>query len=372
MKTFTNLILEVQDRGLCHHCGGCVSFCTAINYGALEMGEDGRPRYSDKDKCIECGICYSLCPEIAELDEELKSLVAWSAPMGRILGTVVARTTDQEVLARATDGGVVTALLLRLFDRGHIDAAIVSKRLAPFKRLPSLALTRGEIIEAAGFHFDTLAGMQLFSDVYSTYSPSITRLRDVVKMPHSRVAFVGTPCQINTLRRMEVMGVVPSDAIKFHFGLFCSGNFQFGQDERRELEKIGNFNWKDVRKVNVKEDLMVHLQNKKVRHIPLEQLSFMKRYACQFCDDYAAEYADLSFGGIGAPEGWTTVIVRSPLGRAIMADATGTNIERFSYKENPSLAAEALAKVMEWSAKKKQTAAARHQELEKSVLEGQG
>ncbi|MDP1761664.1 MAG: 4Fe-4S dicluster domain-containing protein, partial [Deltaproteobacteria bacterium] len=73
MKTFSHLIQEVQDKGLCHHCGGCVAFCTAINYGALELGEDGRPRYRDKEKCIECGICYSICPEIRELDEETKT-----------------------------------------------------------------------------------------------------------------------------------------------------------------------------------------------------------------------------------------------------------------------------------------------------------
>jgi hypothetical protein len=39
MKTFFNLIQEVQKPGLCHHCGGCVTFCTAINDGALETGE---------------------------------------------------------------------------------------------------------------------------------------------------------------------------------------------------------------------------------------------------------------------------------------------------------------------------------------------
>lgn len=34
MKTFFNLIQEVQKPGLCHRCGGCVTFCTTINYGA--------------------------------------------------------------------------------------------------------------------------------------------------------------------------------------------------------------------------------------------------------------------------------------------------------------------------------------------------
>jgi coenzyme F420 hydrogenase subunit beta len=121
MKTFIHLIQEVQEKGLCHHCGGCVAFCTAINYGALELGEDGRPRYRDKEKCIECGICYSICPEIRELDEETKNLVAWRPPLGCILGTTVARAIDPEVRSRGTDGGVVTALLLHLFERGHIE-----------------------------------------------------------------------------------------------------------------------------------------------------------------------------------------------------------------------------------------------------------
>src|SRR5512135_213631 len=93
----------------------------------------------------------------------------------------------------------------------------------------------------------------------------------------------------------------------------------------------------------------------------------MKRFACQYCDDYAAEFADLSFGGIGAPEGWTTVIARSPLGRAILADARGTDLEQFNFRDDPQLPQRALAKVMEWSEKKKAHAQAMHQELEKSV-----
>ncbi|NTW35052.1 MAG: 4Fe-4S dicluster domain-containing protein, partial [Syntrophobacteraceae bacterium] len=118
MKTFFNLIQEVQERGLCHHCGGCVTFCTAVNYGALELDPDGRPQYRDRDKCIDCGLCYMICPEIHELDDEQKRLVSWSAPMGRILDVAIARASDPRVRERATDGGVVTALLLQLFDLG--------------------------------------------------------------------------------------------------------------------------------------------------------------------------------------------------------------------------------------------------------------
>jgi coenzyme F420 hydrogenase subunit beta len=372
MKTFFHLVQEVQKPGLCHHCGGCVTFCTAINYGALELGEDGRPRYKDLEKCIECGLCYAICPEIHELDEETKRMVSWSAPMGRILGTVVARAQDPAVQARGTDGGVVTALLLHLMDIGRIDGAIVSRRVGEFRRLPWLAITREEILQAAGFHFDTMHGMTHFSKVYSqkfsTFSPSIMELGEVAKKRLNRVAFVGTPCQINALRRMEALGVVPSGTITHHFGLFCTGNFHFGEAERRRLMELGNFRWEEVRKINVKEELLIHLENGELRRLPLEQLEFMKRYACQYCDDYAAEYADLSFGGIGAPEGWTTVIIRSPLGRAVMADARGVELEYAGHQA----ADQALHTVMAWSDKKKERARERHAELERRAVRVKG
>jgi len=367
MKTFFNLIQEVQKPGLCHHCGGCVTFCTAVNYGALELAEDGKPRYKEIEKCIECGLCYSICPEISELDEETRRQVAWSAPMGRILETTIARAAAPEVRAVATDGGVVTALLLHLFDLGRIDGAIVTRQVGPFQRQPWLATSREEIIEAAGFHFDTSPGMSLFSEAYSTYSPSIVELEDVARQHLNRVAFVGTPCQINSLRRMEVLGIVPAGAIKFHLGLFCTGNFHFGPAERQRLEEIGNFEWQEVRKVNVKEELMIHLHNGEIRFIPLDHLNCMKRYACRYCDDYSAEFADLSFGGIGAPEGWTTVMARSPLGRAVLADAREKNLESINLKDHPRAAGLALNKVMTWSEKKKQQAAIMHRVLEKSV-----
>ena len=332
-----------------------MTFCTAINYGALILGEDGKPGYGEIEKCIECGLCHAICPEIDELEEETRRRAAWSEPMGRVMETTVARAQDPAVCERATDGGVVTALLLHLFDRGRIDGAIVARQVGPFQRRPFLAMSREEILESAGFFFDTSHGLHSFSEEYMTYS-SIEEFDPMVKKGLHRVALVGTPCQIKSVRRMQVLGLVPADSIRFCFGLFCAGNFTFGEKERSLLAELGGFDWADVRKVNVKEALMLHLTSGEVKSIALEELEAIRRYACRFCGDYSAEFADVSFGGIGAEEGWTTVVARTPLGRAVLADARGAGaIETFNYEDNPTFASAALAKVQAWAGGKKGT-----------------
>jgi len=356
MKSFHNLIKDVQKPGLCHRCGGCVTFCTAVNYGALELDADGKPRYADEDKCIECGLCYSICPEIDELDAETKQRAGWQPPNGRVIEIGIACAADPDVRQKATDGGLVTALLLHLYNRGRIDGAIVTRPSGPFQREPFLAVSEDDIRGAAGFFFDTSQGMKNFSDFYSTFG-QIKEFDPLMKRNLHRVAFVGTPCQINAVRRMQTLNIIPSDTIKFCLGLFCSGNFAFGPQQQQKIAKIGRFQFEDVRKINIKEDLIVHLNSGEVKTIMLDELEFMKRFACYFCPDYAAELADVSFGGIGADEGWTTFITRTPVGRAIVADARSQQAVMDKHPEGrQKLPARTLKKVNAWSNKKRKAA----------------
>jgi len=271
MKTFFDLIQEVQKPGLCHRCGGCVTFCSAVNYGALDLDPDGKPRYGEIEKCIECGLCYAICPEIDELEAETRERLGWEPPIGRVIETTVARAGDPAVRKNATDGGVVTALLLHLFERGRIDGAIVTRQTGPFQRRPFLATSTEEIKDAAGFFFDTSHGMKSFGDQYLTFS-SIEEFDPMMKKGLKRVALVGTPCQIKSVRRMQALGLVPAETIQFCFGLFCSGNFIFGEEQRRHLAEAGGFAWGEVRKINIKDDLLVHLNNGEVRHVALDGL----------------------------------------------------------------------------------------------------
>lgn len=355
-KTFSNLIQEVQNHGHCTMCGGCVSFCTAVNYGALGLDSEGMPGYSESKKCIECGICYLICPARDQLEDKTRRMVGWCPPMGRALDVSVAHASDDEIWNRGTDGGVVTALLLHLLDTGRIDGAIVTQRYGLFRHRPHLARSRREIIEAAGSYFDTSRGMELFGNRYSTFSPSVQAFKPLVASGLRRIAFVGVPCQIKTLRKMQALGVLPAETVYLTLGLFCSGNFDFSESGRLKLEKLGGFNWDNAKAINLRESLNIELKNGQTVKIALDHLSDMRRTACKYCDDYSAELADISFGGVGAPQAWTTVVMRTPVGRAAFQDALGRSVHEYRIEDNPHFDEMAMQQVLVQSESKKEAA----------------
>jgi coenzyme F420 hydrogenase subunit beta len=360
VKTFHDLEKEVQRYNFCGKCGGCVSFCSASNLGALKVGPDGTPMFADEEKCLKCGICYMICPNTRDLDEELKKKAKWEPPIGPIKDLLSAQTTNPAVGERCTDGGVVTSLLLYLLDKHMIDGALVSKSDGPFHRGPKLAVSEEEIISASGSHYDESFSIAELGSQYSTYSPAMQELKTLRKGLIDRVAMVGTPCQIHTVRKMQVLGIIPSDVIKYCFGLFCMENFSFNDIQLRHLEKQYGFDLAHVSKVNVKEDFFIYLNNGKVIHIPFEEIDTIARPACLVCPDFSAEFSDASFGGLGSPEGYTTVLLRSERGKKAYRGALAAGyIKERRYSSSEKARADLInlqKKVFEFSQRKRERA----------------
>jgi coenzyme F420 hydrogenase subunit beta len=98
-------------------------------------------------------------------------------------------------------------------------------------------------------------------------------------------------------------------------------NFSFDDLELENLGERHGFDVNQIVKVNVKEDFFVYLKDGRVIHIPFEEIDSIARPACLVCPDFSAEYSDVSFGGLGSPEGYTTVLIRSEKGRWIYRGA---------------------------------------------------
>jgi len=352
-QTFFNLIQDVHKHGKCNHCGGCVTFCSAINYGALDIDDHGKPFFKDIYKCNECGLCYAICPQTHELDQEIKENAQWVEPMGPIINFAVTRANDPGIREQGTDGGVVTAILSHLFNTGKIDGAIVSMP-TPHGRVPYLAKTVKEIKDSAGSYFGNAQGMHLFSKEYDTFSPSIKALSELKNSQMDRLVLVGTPCQINAIRKMQALGIVPADTISLCLGLFCSGNYFFQDKLFAELEEKYQFAYTDIKKINVKDTFIFTLNSGEQVCIPIAELKPVRRPACDFCEDFSAEYADISFGGLGAENGWTTSIIRTPKGRSVFEDALENVLTSFRVEDNPQFITHAEEKIHNVSRQKKE------------------
>ena len=316
-KSFEDLIKEVHEKDICGECGGCVSFCTAADIGAIEMTESGPPHYSNEENCLHCGICYLICPETFELRDELNNKYNFKAPIGNWSKIITAQAKDQKIRDNATDGGVVTAILITLLENNLINGALISKRINSFQRIPFFAKTKEDLLEAAGTYYD-LKGPIPELGKYNTFVSTISELKKISDSDYMKIAVVGVPCQIHSIRKMQELNIIPAHIVKYTLGLFCYENFKFDDVVRAKIEERFKFSFTDIEKLNIKEKLIINLKSKeKPLKIEFSELRDIMRHACRVCQNFSNYYADISFGGLGSQNGYTTVMIRTKTGERI-------------------------------------------------------
>jgi len=363
IKSFHDLKQEVIDKGLCGRCGGCASFCSADDMNALAFDRREGPKLIAEENCVKCGICYLICPQIKALDAEVRQKFGWQKPIGIHRQIISACTTEPEVAKVCTDGGVVTSVLRYALQKHFIQGVLVSKKIAPFLRQPFLATKPDELIEAAGTHFDEVQHLGEFGKDYSTYCPTFQEIKKIgQKRPLNRLALVGTPCQIYTIRKMQALKIVPADTIIFTVGLFCMENFSFDSNAMNSLEKKLGVKVSDIAKLNIKDDVIITTNDGQVHHLPFEAVDEIARPACMACPDFANDFADISVGGLGSPDGYTTTIIRTGIGHKIYNGAIHDGLVKelgFSDAEEEKLhRTELVAKITAFTRRKKTRAKA--------------
>ncbi len=351
-KSFEDLIKDVHEPGICGECGGCVSFCSAGDIKAIEMSVSGPPKYYNKDNCLKCGICYLVCPQTHVLDDELNKKFNYKTSIGNWAKITSCQATSDLIRKQASDGGAVTAILTYLLDKNLINGAIVSKKEGPFNRVPFFASTKQELIEAAGSHYDLSQGVVGLEN-YNSFVPTITKLKAVVGSDAMRIAVVGTPCQIMSIRKMQELSILPAHIVKYTLGLFCNLNFSFTAKARETMEEKFGFSFSDVEKLNIKENLIITLKNGKSLYIDFKDIHDFARPACFACRDFSNVYADISFGGLGSQDGYTTSVIRTKTGVKIYNDALKEGYIQEPSKFNTSVKkSEMLAKVISFGKRK--------------------
>jgi coenzyme F420 hydrogenase subunit beta len=325
--SFDDLQQDVIDKGICDMCRGCVSFCSADALHALTI-KDNKPDYLNEEACLKCGICYMICPNTEDLEEALKKKYDFQLPIGRHIDVGSLRTKNPEIRSVCTDGGVVTSFLQHLLDSGFIDGAVISRKVGLWNNQPMIATSFQDLLEGAGSSMAVSSTVEDLSD-FTTYVPTMLAIRSLRASDMTRVAFVGTPCQIKTLRKMQLLRIVPAHIVRLTIGLFCYENFNFTSEGKKSLEKKIKTSLDNVTKINVKENFIVKLNDGNSVNIDLDELGDLVRPECIPCTDFSCYTADISVGGLGSPDGYTTTIIRNQQALSLFEEAmTNEYLER--------------------------------------------
>jgi len=344
--SFKQMMNEVVRYGSCCECGSCVLVCphNVIDY------IDGKPKQVAKataahDFCgisegIGCDVCAQVCPRLGEREHHLAERVfgdpndAYRGAFGVYRRVVAARCTDPEVLARCEDGGVVTGLLAWARRNDVIDGAVVSTidPATPCAPVPRAVTSVEEIIASASSWY--------------TYCANNLALAEAEKLELTRVAFVGVPCQITPVRKMQTVDASYlnngrkkekhierqskflkgfGERVALNIGLLCSEVFTFDGLMRDVIAGDMGIPLTEIKKFNVKGKVLIYKRDGELVEMNLKQAQEYARPECHHCGDFSAELADISCGGVGSMD-WTIVVLRTPRGEEIFDRAAADGV----------------------------------------------
>jgi len=204
----------------------------------------------------------------------------------------------------------VTALLAYALDKKLIDAAVVAGRDSKWIAKPVVVTKSADLVKYAGTKY--------------TPSPTLIGVRSAIdEYAKSKVGMVGTPCQIKAARRIQTSPMGNrrlAQALHLTIGLFCMESY--GYDRLVAYLATKGIDTSTVTKVDIKKgSFIAWSEDKELLHVPLKEIDEYVRTSCKECDDFTAEFADISVGAIGSADGNSTIIARTEKGLQLLKDA---------------------------------------------------
>jgi coenzyme F420 hydrogenase subunit beta len=245
---------------------------------------------------------------------------------GKYKEVMALKAKDAKVTGVAQDGGVVTTMLCYALDQGIIDGALLAgKSDTPWLPQPVVATTKEQIIAAAGTKY--------------TISPNMSAIKSAARENAlDKIAIVGTPCQIYAARKMQLYPFGArhiADKIALTVGIFCTENFSYA-GLKTVIEDHCKVPVASVTKMEIGKGKFSVKGTKDVA-IPIKETHKYEQDGCHVCSDLTAEFADISTGSIGTPDGWSTTFTRTTKGSDLMKKAIAAGL--FEKKEMAEFAA---------------------------------
>lgn len=333
-------LARIVDGGLCHRCGSCVGICPT---GVLACDTEEYPRIKDLSACTDCQLCVKVCPgDSFEADHVSRQLFGVPSnhhdTHGHFVDQCVAHATDPRVREGSTSGGLVTALLLDLLERGEIDGAVTiqSDTVELWRGRPMIARSPEELLSAMKSKY--------------AIAPTNILLEEIRERP-GRYAVVGLPCQIHGIRKAAELDERIRSRVVLTIGLFCHAAIEHeaygvlwgmlgdtAKGARRFISRIGKHPGTPYLELDdgTLYPLYFGGRTKGYRPTSIEMINILYRLytpeRCLTCYDATGEFADIAVGdpwmappeeGVNFYDGWSFALIRSQYAQSIckrMAD----------------------------------------------------
>lgn len=323
---------QVVRSGLCIGCGGCAAQAREAGV-AMDFDRYGqlKPAGPAAWRRRPSAALAQTCPfsPWARNEDELARDRFPVAPLkdkhiGRFEAAYVGHVAEGDFRTAGSSGGLVTWTAAELLRQGLVDAVA---HVAPVEdpepggRLFRYRISRGEAEVRAG--------------AKSRYYPiELSEVVREIRATPGRYAVVGVPCFIKAVHLLRAQDPILAERIAFTLGLFCG--------HMKSARMVESFAWQmgaageAVAAIDFRRKDPHRPANWYTAHITLRDggerwrdwwhfvdgdwgAGFFQNSACDFCDDVAAETADVAFGDAWLEpyasdgRGTNVAVVRAPV-----------------------------------------------------------
>ena len=305
----------------CILCGLCARVCDelvgvyAINFANRGVKREvTAPYHKFSDDCIGCGACATLCPTKSK-KIRVNTYPTLQEDAEKIEQQFLKGTIDENLgihndifAAKSSidgqDGGVATTLLISGMQKGMFDAAIVVQRTDGYNSEAVVAENVNEIMKARGTKYLSIKMM--------------SKLGELIRKGKRKVAIVGTACEVRAARKIQQILLQDFPDLELTIiGLFCFEAFDY-EKLKEETRRLLGVDLDRSEKTQIHKGKYIVKVDGKEYSCNVRELGKAVENGCVFCDDFTAKLADVSVGSVGSDDGYSTVIVRSDVGKKLL------------------------------------------------------
>jgi len=314
-------IKQVIENGFCVGCGACkVANSDSVNIKFVESGYY-EAKVIDEEKLVN-----EVCPFSSESNSETKlgqdlygdSIKNFDRRIGFYRNIYAGNVTDDVQRLNSSSGGITSWLTEKLLETNEIDVIVHVG-------------TDGDLFKYRVSR--CVSDLRKKSNKKSRYYPvTFQEIMSQLKESDERIAFVGIPCFIKSIRLLQKEGFLNN--IKFCISLLC-GHMKLSGFAESLAWQVG------VKPTDLKTvDFRVKKENHPASSYFFEAqnlngniftskngdllgsnwgMGFFRHKACDFCDDIAGELADVTLGDAWLPKytkeylGTNILVVRNEL-----------------------------------------------------------